>query len=232
MIIQLNHASSTSPHKTNPLPSALVKLTGGVEEVLLIELQGSLATVGNTSGQLVGVLTIDENNVSVWNFYLSICLLHGSSVRSFPCFSVLCPFSSFWLPFGHLYSTFHRLRRPSLRSLNNRAARFNNDRSEPSDQPRPRYDSRLESVLWTFSCESSPMMMMMNMNIDWHPILLMSYFYLPLSWLGFGGWFAWLWLCEPQNPNHSNTTYFFSFSFVLGFGSAHSSSRTHMGWIL
>jgi len=50
----------------NPLPPILVKLTGS-DEVVLIELQGSIATTGDTAGQLVGTLSIDPaNNVCIF----------------------------------------------------------------------------------------------------------------------------------------------------------------------
>ena|ERR1700733_4316471 len=75
----------------NPLPPTLVKLTGS-DEVVLIELQGSLATTGDTAGQLVGTLSIDPtNNVGIFtsNFLYHIWTLLGNHRPYRPC-SVIC----------------------------------------------------------------------------------------------------------------------------------------------
>lgn len=82
MIISLNLGGDC-----NPLPPILVKLTGS-DEVILIELQGSIATTGDTAGQLVGTLSIDPaNNVCIFfftsNFLDYICVLLGNR-RPYP----------------------------------------------------------------------------------------------------------------------------------------------------
>ena len=55
MIIPINPKSTT-----NPLPPGVVKLLGS-DEVVLLELQGSLATQGDIGGGRVGVLDIDAD---------------------------------------------------------------------------------------------------------------------------------------------------------------------------
>ncbi|KAF8312535.1 hypothetical protein DL93DRAFT_2059925 [Clavulina sp. PMI_390] len=60
MIIPLNHPDPTQAKKP-PLPPQLVKLTGS-EDILLVELQGSLVTTGESAGQRVGILAIDPSS--------------------------------------------------------------------------------------------------------------------------------------------------------------------------
>lgn len=59
MIIPLTHSETHTP-----LPGPLVKLTGS-DEILLIELQGTLETTAARDGQHVGVLSLEaDTNVS------------------------------------------------------------------------------------------------------------------------------------------------------------------------
>jgi hypothetical protein len=46
----------------NPLPATLVQILGS-DEVVLLELQGSLATQGEPAGELVGVLSLSNESV-------------------------------------------------------------------------------------------------------------------------------------------------------------------------
>lgn len=71
MIIPLTHSETHTP-----LPGPLVKLTGS-DEILLIELQGTLETTAARDGQHVGVLSLEaDTNVSA-----RLSLLSFSEVR-------------------------------------------------------------------------------------------------------------------------------------------------------
>jgi hypothetical protein len=70
MIISLNLGVGR-----NPLLLMLVKLTGS-DEVVVVELQGSIATTGDTAVQLVGTLSIEPaKNVCIF-FFTSNFLYH------------------------------------------------------------------------------------------------------------------------------------------------------------
>lgn len=75
MIITLSHSTATNP----PLPPTLIKLTNS-NDILLVELQGSLATDGDTSGQFVGVLAFDPSTPNVSNKF---CYKTSISTPSF-----------------------------------------------------------------------------------------------------------------------------------------------------
>lgn len=62
-------------YPSRPLPPQLVQF--GTDEVVLVELQGSLEVEGNLNGQYVGKLTVDGEKVSS-------CLFAVASVWSTP----------------------------------------------------------------------------------------------------------------------------------------------------
>ena len=67
MIIPVNFSANASKASSSKLPPQLAKI--GTDEVVLIELQGSLHTEGDRNGELIGILRIDEK-VSIQ----SVCL--------------------------------------------------------------------------------------------------------------------------------------------------------------
>lgn len=85
MIIPLTHSETHTP-----LPGPLVKLTGS-DEILLIELQGTLETTAARDGQHVGVLSLEaDTNVSTGLSLLSFSVVSSVwaaiSASSLVCF--------------------------------------------------------------------------------------------------------------------------------------------------
>jgi hypothetical protein len=78
MLIQITKTPSKSSHK---LPPQLAKL--GNDEIVLIELQGSLEVEGVQDGQLVGTLKIDPKTVRIlYSFVTKYMILRCTHFRT------------------------------------------------------------------------------------------------------------------------------------------------------